>query len=362
MAKTAPTPKLRLSPSRDIPFNKLVLSQKNVRRTKAGVSIEALAEDIDRRTLLQGLNVRPVFDGEGTETGMFEVPAGGRRYRALELLVSRKRLAGDAAVPCVVRIAGGDGDPTAEEDSLAENTHREQLHPLDQFWAMQTLVEQGSDIDAIAARFMTTPAVVRQRLRLASVSPKLQEIYAEDGMTLEQLMAFSVELGEGPHHVDEIFDLAFHRRPHILVTVRKLNRRPGMNLDRLGEIELDRVAIWPKGILDQRRDQRMLDEGCGMAGSLQQAAEPLGAGAVEIPLAKGSRLEDRIEVRSERRDLLLWDHAGEEAPALLAERVGRGLETVGFRQSGVLCHTVTRAPAARPTGNWGASGDQMPVP
>jgi type IV secretory pathway VirB10-like protein len=33
---------------------------------------------------------------------------------------------------------------------------------------------------------------VKQRLRLASVSPKLHEIYAEDDMTLEQLMAFSV--------------------------------------------------------------------------------------------------------------------------------------------------------------------------
>ena len=34
---------------------------------------------------------------------MFEVPAGGRRYRALELLVKQKRLAKTAPVPCVVR-------------------------------------------------------------------------------------------------------------------------------------------------------------------------------------------------------------------------------------------------------------------
>jgi ParB family chromosome partitioning protein len=198
MAK--PTPKLVLSPSRDIPFDKLVLSQSNIRRVKAGVSIGALAEDIVRRTLLQSLNVRPMLDEEGQEIGTFEVPAGGRRYRALELLVNQKRLAKNAPVPCVVRTLSGNDDATAEEDSLAENTHREQLHPLDQFRAMQTLVEQGSDIDAVAAHFMTTPAVVRQRLRLASVSPKLHEIYAEDGMTLEQLMAFSVnwskELGQ----------------------------------------------------------------------------------------------------------------------------------------------------------------------
>lgn len=34
--------------------------------------------------------------------------------------------------------------------------------------------------------------MVKQRLRLASVSPKLHQVYAEDGMTLEQLMVFSV--------------------------------------------------------------------------------------------------------------------------------------------------------------------------
>ena len=77
MAKS--TQKITLSQSRDIPFNKLVLSQANVRRIKAGVSIEELAEDIARRTLLQSLTVRPVLDDDGTETGMFEIPAGGRR-------------------------------------------------------------------------------------------------------------------------------------------------------------------------------------------------------------------------------------------------------------------------------------------
>src|SRR5260364_339126 len=111
--------KIKLSPSRDIPFNKLVLSQSNVRRVKAGVSIEQLAESIAQRTLLQSLSVRAVIDGDGRETGMFEVPAGGRRYRALELLVKQKRMAKTQAVPCVVRDEG-----LAEDDSLAENDER----------------------------------------------------------------------------------------------------------------------------------------------------------------------------------------------------------------------------------------------
>jgi hypothetical protein len=111
--------KITLSQSRDIPFNKQLLSQSNVRRIKAGVLIEELAQDIARRTLLQSLTVRPVLDGDGNETGMFEVPAGGRRYRALELLVQQKRLTRAAPIPCVVRTEG-----LAEEDSLAENVQR----------------------------------------------------------------------------------------------------------------------------------------------------------------------------------------------------------------------------------------------
>ncbi len=181
--------KIVLSSSRDIPFNKLVLSQSNVRRIKAGVSIEELAEDIARRTLLQSLSVRAVVGVDGQATGMYEVPAGGRRFRALELLVKQKRLAKTAPVPCVVRSTDA---VSAEEDSLAENVQRVALHPLDQFRAFQTLREQGAGEEEIAARFFLAVGVVRQRLRLAAVSPKLHDIYAEDGMTLEQLMAFTV--------------------------------------------------------------------------------------------------------------------------------------------------------------------------
>src|SRR6266545_488857 len=185
MAK--PRQKIALSQSRDIPFNRLVLSQSNVRRVKAGVSIDELAQDIARRTLLQSLTVRPILDTDGAETGMFEIPAGGRRYRALELLVKQKRLSRTAPIPCVVRTEG-----LAEEDSLAENIQRAPLHPLDQFRAFLALREKGMCEEEIAAAFFVSTHVVKQRLKLASISPKLLDIYAEDGMTLDQLMAFAV--------------------------------------------------------------------------------------------------------------------------------------------------------------------------
>lgn len=202
--------KITLSQSRDIPFNKLVLSQSNVRRIKAGVSIEELAQDIARRTLLQSLTVRPVLDGDGNETGMFEIPAGGRRYRALELLVQQKRLARTAPIPCVVRTEG-----LAEEDSLAENVQRAPLHPLDQFRAFRDLREKGMSEEEIAAVFFVNLQVVKQRLKLASVSQRLLDVYAEDGMTLDQLMAFTVNSDhERQEQVWEAMQRSHTREPY----------------------------------------------------------------------------------------------------------------------------------------------------
>src|SRR3546814_3718299 len=84
-------------------------------------------------------------------------------------------------IPCVVR-----EDGILEEDSLAENVQRQALHPLDQFRAFQSLKDQGLGEADIAARFFVTPQIVKQRLKLASVSAKLLEIYAADAMRSEE--------------------------------------------------------------------------------------------------------------------------------------------------------------------------------
>ncbi len=222
--------KIILSSSRDIPFNKLVLSQSNVRRVKAGVSIEDLAVSIARRGLIQSLSVFPVVDAEGNETGMFEVPVGGRRFRALELLVKQKRLAKVALVPCVVR--DRDGIILPEEVSLAENIERAALHPLDQFRAFHDMLIKGMTEEEIAAAFFVPVNVVKQRLRLATVSPALHDVYADDGMTLEQLMAFTVsEDHERQTQVWEAIKDAWSKEPYQIrrmlteTTVRASDKR-----------------------------------------------------------------------------------------------------------------------------------------
>ena len=177
--------KLTLTPPQTIPLDKLVIHEGNVRQIKAGVSIESLAADIERRGLLQSLSVRPILTDAGEETGAYGVQAGGRRLRALQLLVKQKKLAKNAPIPCIVRSEG-----FVEADSLAENTEREALHPLDQFRAFAALRDKGEGEETIAAAFNVSAAVVKQRLRLAKASPVLLQAYESDELSLDQLMAF----------------------------------------------------------------------------------------------------------------------------------------------------------------------------
>ncbi len=175
----------------EISLAKLVPSPANARRTGAGLGIEALAASIQAHGLLQSLVVRPALDGEGQATGKYEVAAGGRRLAALKLLAKRKRIGKGAAIPC--RVLDGDGvDGT--EASLAENVVRVDMHPADQFEAFARLHQDGAGlgIEEVAARFGVSAHTVRQRLRLAVVSPALVQAYRDGALTLDHLTAFAV--------------------------------------------------------------------------------------------------------------------------------------------------------------------------
>jgi ParB family transcriptional regulator, chromosome partitioning protein len=170
-----------------IPLSNLVPSTVNVRRTGKKERVSELAASIKAHGLLQNLTVRPV--GKGTKhAGRFEVIAGGRRLAALQALAKDKAISADANIPCNVI-----EDGIAAEISLAENALQCPMHPADQYEAFAALHEKhGQSAEDIAARFGVTPLVVRQRLKLGAVSPKLIKAYRNDEMNLEQLMAFTI--------------------------------------------------------------------------------------------------------------------------------------------------------------------------
>ena len=125
-----------------VSLNKLVISPRNVRKTNGEEDIAGLAESIKSKGLLQNLVVSPASDGK-----LFEVDAGGRRLRALQLLASRKDLPKNWPVP--VKVIAPDA---ATESSLAENLQKIAMNPADEVEAFATIV------DGYGANGMANPA------------------------------------------------------------------------------------------------------------------------------------------------------------------------------------------------------------
>ena len=151
-------------------------------------SIEAYAASIAAKGILQNLVVEPELDGDGAATGFYFVTIGEGRRLAQLLRVKRKEIKKTEPIRCIVDTAN---DP--HEIRLDENLTRESMHPADRFEAFKKLAdERGYGAEEIATRFGVTAHVVRQRLRLSAVSPRLIDAYRNGEMGFEQLVAFAL--------------------------------------------------------------------------------------------------------------------------------------------------------------------------
>jgi len=122
---------------RNIPLSLLALSPANVRKTAVSAAEDAALEaSIRAHGILQNLIVHPTTsDGKG----VYEVDAGGRRFRILQKLAAEGVIDPDAKIPCKVEEA-----EDAIKCSLAENTVRAAMHPADEFVAMAALIDDGA--------------------------------------------------------------------------------------------------------------------------------------------------------------------------------------------------------------------------
>jgi ParB family chromosome partitioning protein len=163
-----------------VKFSQLRLSPLNVRRAKPS-AIESMADDIAAHGLIQNLATYE-------EDGVYHVFAGGRRFRALELLKKRKSITGTYPVAIVVRTKD-----EAVELSLAENAQREDMHPADAVRAYAALRDQGglSAVD-IAVRFGYSEAHVKRLLSLGSLAPVLLDEMGEDRLSIETARALTI--------------------------------------------------------------------------------------------------------------------------------------------------------------------------
>ncbi|TKT82469.1 ParB/RepB/Spo0J family partition protein [Aquamicrobium sp. LC103] len=195
-----------------IPLNKLKKSPRNARKTPhTEAEIEAYAASIAAKGMFQNLVVEPELDADGKPTGFYFVSIGEGRRLAQLLRVKRKEIKRTEPVRCVVDT---ENDPF--EISLDENVTRAAMHPADQFEAFHELSQKrGRGAAEIAARFGVSEHVVKQRLRLGTVSPKLMKVYREGKLTLEQLQAFAVT--DDHARQEQVFaNLHYNKEPWII--------------------------------------------------------------------------------------------------------------------------------------------------
>ncbi|GAA0733252.1 MULTISPECIES: ParB/RepB/Spo0J family partition protein [Alphaproteobacteria] len=190
-----------------VPLAKLKKSPRNARKVPHGeAAIEALAASIQHKGLIQNLVVEPETKEDGTPTGYYLVTAGEGRRLAMLLRAKRKQIRKSEPVRCWLDTAN---DPS--EISLDENVTRTPMHPADQFERFAELSnDKGWGAQEIGARFGVSAGVVKQRLRLGAVSPKLLQVYREDGLTLDQLMAFAIT--EDHARQEQVFEGLHHNR------------------------------------------------------------------------------------------------------------------------------------------------------
>nr|WP_245411134.1 ParB/Srx family N-terminal domain-containing protein [Methylovirgula ligni] len=195
-----------------VPLNKLKKSPRNARKTPhSEAHIEALAASIAVKGMLQNLVVEPEQDADGGPTGSYLVTIGEGRRLAQLLRAKRKQIKKTEPIRCVL-----DTENDPQEISLDENVTREAMHPADQFERFRELSERkGWGAEEIAARFGVTPHVVRQRLRLGAVSPRLMQVYRDGGLSLDQLMAFAIV--EDHDRQQQVYDnLSYNRDPSLI--------------------------------------------------------------------------------------------------------------------------------------------------
>lgn len=171
------------SPRTTVPFNKLVLSpgyQARPAGTTSRLSVAELAASIKANDLFHNLIV--VKGGRG----LHEVCAGGRRLEALTLLVDSGDLPENYPVPVMIVPAD-----KALMASLVENVQREPLHPADELVGFTRLIAEGKSVEDVAAAFGVTPLVVKRRLKLAAVSPKLMAQFRDGQIGLDCLMVLA---------------------------------------------------------------------------------------------------------------------------------------------------------------------------
>ena len=153
---------------RELPVDLVAPNAKQPRKQFEDEALQALADSITERGVLQPVLVRPL------PGGTYELVAGERRWRAA-------KLAGLEHVPALVRTRD---DAQALEVALIENMAREDLNPVEEARACAALVEELSlTREDVGRRVGRSRVAVSNLLRLLDLPDEALELIEGGSLT-----------------------------------------------------------------------------------------------------------------------------------------------------------------------------------
>ena len=162
---------LETATQRRVPIELIRPGALQPRRRFAEAELEALAQSIREKGVLQPLLVRPIDTGAGEDGATFELVAGERRWRAAQRV-------GLHEVPVVVRALA---DAEALEIALVENLQREDLSPLEEAEAYRRLLAEFGRTQAnLAEAVGKSRSHVANTMRLLSLPEPVRQLL-DDG-------------------------------------------------------------------------------------------------------------------------------------------------------------------------------------
>jgi ParB family transcriptional regulator, chromosome partitioning protein len=153
---------------RDLPVALVQPNKGQPRRQFDETSLQALADSVAERGVLQPVLVRP------RAGGTFEIVAGERRWRAA-------KLAGLDHVPAIVQDRD---DATTLEVALVENMAREDLNPVEEARAVAGLVEElGLTREEVGKRVGRSRVAISNLLRILDLPDDALALLADGTLT-----------------------------------------------------------------------------------------------------------------------------------------------------------------------------------
>lgn len=185
-----------------IPILRISESPTNPRKHFDQAKLEELAAGIRKHGVFEPILVRPnpmfkrVEDGAAVQ--QYQIIAGARRYRA-------SILADLVEIPAIIREMD---DKAVDECQLIENSHRDDMHPLEEADGYQRLVKQhGYTPQMIAERIGKSESYVYRRLKLAGLCQEAKDAWFAGRLTLEH---YNILARLDPASQAKALPLAFH--------------------------------------------------------------------------------------------------------------------------------------------------------